>query len=65
MDALQMEELEKLEGVIEEVVYHNEENGYTVLILECENEEEPITAVGELPFAAEGELHEHKWGEKR
>ena len=55
MDTLQMEELEKLEGVIEEVVYHNEENGYTVLILECENEEEPITAVGELPFAAEGE----------
>ena len=55
MDALQTEELEKIEGTIEEVVYHNEENGYTVLILECEGEEEPITAVGELPFAAEGE----------
>ncbi|MBR6727267.1 MAG: hypothetical protein IKM08_03660, partial [Clostridia bacterium] len=55
MDALQIEELEKIEGTIEEVVYHNEENGYTVLILECTGHQEPVTAVGELPFAAEGE----------
>lgn len=50
------EELERFEGVIEEVVYHNELNGYTVLLLSVENSDaEPITAVGELPFAAEGE----------
>ena len=47
-------ELEKIKGTIEEVVYHNEDNGYTVLILTTEDDL-PITAVGELPFAAEGE----------
>ena len=49
------EELEKIKGSIEEVVFHNEENGYTVLRLLPETDAEEITAVGELPFAAEGE----------
>ena len=36
MDRVQPEEeLEKLKGTIEEVVFHNDENGYTVLILEA------------------------------
>ncbi len=55
MDTPENEELEKFRGVIEEVVFHNEANGYTVLILSGEDSEEPVTAVGELPFAAEGE----------
>lgn len=46
---------EVVRGTIEEVIYHNEENGYTVLSLLPEGGSEPITAVGELPFAAEGE----------
>lgn len=51
------EELEKFEGLIEDVIYHNELNGYTVLLLSDLHSQnaEPITAVGELPFAAEGE----------
>lgn len=57
MDRVQPEEeLEKLKGTIEEVVFHNDENGYTVLILEAEGLKEPVTVVGELPFAAEGEM---------
>ncbi|MBQ9468836.1 MAG: ATP-dependent RecD-like DNA helicase [Clostridia bacterium] len=46
---------EQIRGVIEEVIYHNENNGYTVLSVAPENGGEPVTAVGELPFAAEGE----------
>ena len=57
MDRVQPEEeLEKLKGTIEEVIFHNDENGYTVLILEAEGLKEPVTVVGELPFAAEGEM---------
>ena len=60
------EEFEKFRGTIEEVIYHNEENGYTVLVLAPE-EGDPFTAVGELPFAAEGETLTvlGKWEEHR
>ena len=51
-------EKERFKGTIEEVVYHNEENGYTVLILASEDDSALITAVGELPFAAVGETIE-------
>ena len=37
------------------VIFHNEENGYTVLLLAVEGEEEPITVVGCIPCAAAGE----------
>ncbi len=46
-------ELLTLEGVVEEIVYMNEENGYTVMDFQCE--EELITVVGILPFIYEGE----------
>ena len=54
---------ERVKGTVEEVIFHNEENGYTVLSLLPEGSETPITAVGELPFAAEGETIEilGKW----
>ena len=55
MDFLQHKELERIEGTVDEVVFHSEESGYSVLILECEGLDEPITAVGEMPFIAEGE----------
>jgi len=46
--------VEKLEGVVEHIVYTNPENGYTVCLLDCGNGE-PITAVGLLPSTVEGE----------
>lgn len=42
-----------LEGVIDEVIYSNTENGYTVCVLDCMGE--PVTLVGTMPFIGEGE----------
>ncbi len=44
----------ELSGSVEAVIYKNEENGYTVLRLRGENDE-TITVVGTIPFAAPGE----------
>jgi len=51
-----MEEKESLElvGTVDEIIYANEENGYTVLRLESDSGE-TVTVVGCLPFAAVGE----------
>ncbi len=46
---------EKLDGRVEQVVFRNEENGYSVLRLRVEGEEEPVTAVGCLPGVSPGE----------
>ena len=45
-----------VEGTVDAVIFHNEENGYTVLLLAVEGEEEPITVVGCIPCAATGKL---------
>lgn len=42
-----------LNGEIDEVVFCNEENGYTVCVLNCLGE--PVTLVGVMPFIGEGE----------
>ena len=42
-----------LEGVIDEVVYSNTENGYSICVLDCMGE--PVTIVGTMPFVGEGE----------
>ncbi len=42
-----------LEGVVEDIVYANGENGYTVCTINCGNE--PITLVGIMPYLGEGE----------
>ncbi|MBQ2254346.1 MAG: ATP-dependent RecD-like DNA helicase [Clostridia bacterium] len=42
-----------LEGVIDEVVYSNAENGYSICVLDCMGE--PVTLVGTMPFVGEGE----------
>jgi len=42
-----------LDGVVEDIVYSNTENGYTVCTINCGNE--PITLVGIMPYIAEGE----------
>ena len=50
----QKRELTELSGSVESVIYKNEENGYTVLRLRNENDE-TVTVVGTIPFAAPGE----------
>lgn len=46
-------ELERLEGDVENIVYRNDENGYTVLEIDCGGE--LMTAVGIMPLVAVGE----------
>ena len=50
----QERELTEISGSVEAVIYKNEENGYTVLRLRNENDE-VLTVVGTIPFAAPGE----------
>lgn len=45
--------LEQIQGTVEDVVYHNEDTGFTVLAVSVEDE--LITVVGETPDIAEGE----------
>lgn len=45
--------MEKVKGYIDHIIYRNNENGYTVLVLVCEEEE--ITCVGIFSDIAEGE----------
>lgn len=48
-----MENLETLEGEINEIIYHNEENGYTVCEVSVNNS--LVTVCGHMPFVAPGE----------
>ncbi|MCL2255462.1 MAG: AAA family ATPase [Firmicutes bacterium] len=41
-------------GSIEDIIFRNEENGYTILILDVEGQ--PLTCVGNFPPIAEGEF---------
>lgn len=45
--------MEKIEGVVDQIVYTNPDNGYTVCVIDCGGE--PVTAVGILPSTVEGE----------
>ena len=47
------EQTEKLQGIIQRVTYHNEQNGYTVAQLNLGGEE--ITVVGNMPFINHGD----------
>jgi len=42
-------------GIIEEIVFRNEDNGFTVIDLREEREGNVVTVVGNLPFVVEGE----------
>jgi exodeoxyribonuclease V alpha subunit len=58
-----IEASETIKGVIENVVYHNENNDYTVLEI-VDSDNDLIVAVGTIPMAFEGEnvtLRGH-WG---
>ena len=43
-----------LKGDIDDIIFRNEENGYTILVLDCEGE--PITCVGTFPPVSAGEF---------
>ncbi len=46
----------RLDGVVEDIIYSNKENGYTVCAVETETEgEEPVTVVGIMPYLSEGD----------
>lgn len=61
----------RLDGVVEDIIYSNKENGYTVCAVETETEgEEPVTVVGIMPYISEGDtacffgrwVHSAKYG---
>lgn len=45
-------------GTIEDIIFRNKENGYTIAVVEDEDEDEIFTAVGYLPFADTGRCYE-------
>jgi exodeoxyribonuclease V alpha subunit len=45
----------EITGVIEEIVFRNEENGFTVMEIRNDEDRGLVTAVGSLPFANQGE----------
>ena len=53
--------LEKVKGIIEDVVFHNAENGYTICVIDADGQ--PVTLTGVIPAANEGEMisAEGKW----
>ncbi len=63
------EELERLVGSVEGIIYANEENGYAIFDFGTE-QDELVTAVGTLPYLAEGDeltligkwVHNPKYG---
>lgn len=46
---------EQYNGTVENIIYRNDSNGYTVCEIDCGKGGEIITAVGSMPFLAEGE----------
>ena len=45
--------MEELIGEVQDIIYQNETNGYTIAVLETDKEE--ITIVGYLPFVTNGD----------
>jgi len=45
----------EITGIIEEVVFRNEDNGFTVMEVRNEKDRARVTVVGSLPFANQGE----------
>lgn len=48
--------MEKIQGYVDHIIYRNSDNGYTVMVMICEDEE--LTCVGSLPYISDGELLE-------
>ena len=68
-DSVDDKEISTLEGSVENIIYANEDNGYTILEL-ITDKNELITAVGVMPYVGEGEtlkvygkwVHNPKYG---
>lgn len=45
-----------IKGIVEEIIYRNTDNGYTVAVIDCNDES--ITAVGKFPQVTQGECVE-------
>lgn len=54
MDKEQRDDLVSVEGIVEKIIYQNEENGYTVCELTAPSDESFIL-VGSMPYLCEGE----------
>lgn len=52
--------METLKGYVDHIIYRNNDNGYTVMVVICEEEE--ITCVGMLAYVGEGEMLEMEGG---
>ena len=57
---------EKVTGYIDHVIFRNEENGYTVMVMKAPDSEEELTCVGTFPditqgvtIEAEGQFSQH------
>ena len=48
------DELETVSGIVDSIIYQNEENGYIVCELE-DTEGHPVTVTGIIPYLAEGD----------
>lgn len=46
--------MEEKRGVLADIIYHNRDNGYTIVVVENEETQEQFTAVGYLPAADRG-----------
>jgi exodeoxyribonuclease V alpha subunit len=61
-----------LEGTLERIVYHNDDNGWSVLIVAVSRRREPVTVVGNMVGLQPGEnvrftgrwIEDRKWGEQ-
>ncbi|MBE6702942.1 MAG: ATP-dependent RecD-like DNA helicase [Ruminococcaceae bacterium] len=69
MEKAQISGVEKLTGIVESVIYTNEENGYSILDFGTE-QNELVTIVGTIPYVVEGDeltvfgkwVHNPKYG---
>ena len=59
--------MSKFEGTVEDIVYRNDQNGWTVASVKLDGDRRRIPAVGVMPFLStgdhaifDGELTEHK-----
>jgi len=71
MDSEQ-DDLSTIDGIVDRIVFHNEENGWTVVRLQVRRTKNPVTAVGPLLGVIPGEslrlwgrwVRDPKWGEQ-
>ena len=46
--------MEAISGLVEHVIFHNADTGFTVLRVQADKHRDPITVVGVLPSAVAG-----------